>query len=323
MPSLDDINQKRETKIFKKRDYRPWNMEGVETEHVMSSSQENNSLILSEDRILFVSPYEIKNWEFHDRPENELGDIESLANEFKEIGQQQPCIVRPLSPPAGQLKYELIAGERRWHAAKKAQINLKVIVKNLSDSESAIIQASENLSRKGLSEYARGMSYSKLIEKGIITPKELTEKLAISKQQVSRLLSFGKIPKQILDAIGDLSKISSRTAEQIKQLSSKGDIYIDGIINIADKLREGKVGQEKLKSLVEHFVNIDDTSHIISNKVYSKNGRHLFTWRLDNNKTPSIHFPKDIANLIKQRTIDNSQITKSLQEVLDEILRSI
>ncbi|CAL7960168.1 ParB family transcriptional regulator, chromosome partitioning protein [Alphaproteobacteria bacterium] len=237
MPTIDDINKKRDTKNFKKRDYRPWDIEGS------GNIQNDYSVIYKqtdEDIVLSVEPQKIKNWEFRDRPENELGDIESLAIEFKEIGQQQPCIARPISDTNNDIQYELIVGERRWRAAQTAQINLKVIVKNLSDTDAAIIQASENLSRKGLSDYARGMSYAKLIDNGIITQKELTEKLSISKQQVSRLLSFSKIPQKIHNSIRDFPKVTCRTAEQIKQLSSKGENYIEAIIKFTGKIREGK-----------------------------------------------------------------------------------
>ena len=67
-----------------------------------------------------MAPNKIINWEFSDRPISELGDITSLANEFTKIGQQQPCLVIPHPDKVGH--YELIKGERRWMAAKKANI---------------------------------------------------------------------------------------------------------------------------------------------------------------------------------------------------------
>ena len=47
-------------------------------------------------------------------------------------------------------------------------------------------------------------------------------------------------------------------------------------------------------------------------KVYGESGRHLFTWRLDNNKTPSIHFPKDILKRIKQSDHISEKFTNGI-----------
>ena len=97
MPKLDEIKTLRDQKSFKKRDYRPWNLEGDsrnEEKDAISLPSPTLSHNLSAEEVLELSPSEIKNWDYHDRPTSELGDIEALANEFKEIGQLQPCIVR-------------------------------------------------------------------------------------------------------------------------------------------------------------------------------------------------------------------------------------
>ena len=79
-----------------------------------SSASESNSINVS-GNIIQLPTSKIINWKYNDRPESELGNISELADNIKQIGQQQPCIVRELI--AGQ-KYELIAGERRWRAVK-------------------------------------------------------------------------------------------------------------------------------------------------------------------------------------------------------------
>lgn len=153
MPTIDEVKNKRK---FQKREYRPWNLDG-KAELVKHSQYHVNA-----ETILQIDPQDAQNWQFNDRPSNELGDIESLAEEFKQIGQQLPCIARPSRDP--QYKYEIIAGELRWHAAKLAEVKLKIIVRELTDTEAAIVQTSENLKRKSLSDYASGVSYAKLTE---------------------------------------------------------------------------------------------------------------------------------------------------------------
>ena len=167
-----------------------------------------------------INPEQVTRWQYKDRPENELGNIAHLAEEFIKIGQQQPCVVRPIS--GKKERYELIIGERRWKAAMRANIDLLVIIRNQSDTEAALSQIAENDDREDISDYAKGTSYGKLIADGVITQKDLIEKLGKTKQYISSLLSFNKIPQSIIDSIGDMSKISAKTAEAIKQLSKKG-----------------------------------------------------------------------------------------------------
>jgi ParB family chromosome partitioning protein len=329
MPSINDI-KKQPDKKFKKREYRPWDMDGDNQEqsedNISKSTKKQSSEkplnIISSGEILKVSPERIEKWEYKDRPESELGDIQSLANEFLSIGQQQPCIVRPSNNK--EYDYTLIIGERRWHAAKLAKIELLVIVKNLNDSEAALSQAVENESRQNLSDYAKGMSYSNLISSGVITQKDLTEKLGISKQKLSRLLSFNKIPNEVINSIQDMTRISSGTAEKIKQLCNKGQEYIDIIITLSDKLSEGKIGHEKLVTAVEKILNKKQINiNTESNKIYSNDGRHLFTWRLDNNSRPSIHFPKDVLSLIESKNIGISNFSNQVVRIIENEIKKL
>ena len=279
----------------------------------------------SNEELILINPNTITNWKFHDRPENEVGDINALAEDIKEIGQQQPCIVRPIKN-FKDYKFELIVGERRWRAAKLANIKIKVIIKyNMSDSEAALSQASENNNRVNLSDYAKGMSFCRLINENIIKQKDLIEKLNKSKQYVSALLSFSKIPKEIQDEFTDMSKISAYTSESIVRLSKKGQNYIHEIIDLKDKICSGKIGFKKLTQTVEAKINKDlkKIPTITNTKYKTKSGQHLFTWRTDNNNLPSIHFPKSINDLFEKDEINRSEVSKEILNILEKKLSSL
>lgn len=279
-------------------------------------SNENKSLMQNADSniIIFIDPNKIKNWEFHDRPENELGDVESLAKELKEVGQQQPCIVRRIKNDP-DFQYEVIAGERRWRASKIAGIDLQVIVKDIPDDEAAIVQFSENSNRKDLSDYAKARSYSTLIKSGLISQKDLVKKLNLSKMQVSRMLSFDRIPDDVKASIGDLSNLSFRSASQISQICSKGNEYKNAIIAISNKIRLGKLGHTKITQLVENQL-LEKSSRPPAEKIQSENGTHILTWRSDNNMKQSIHFSKEISALLSSKpkliSIINKEIMKCI-----------
>ena len=277
------------------------------------SAPEINEYIIRE-----INPYDIVRWKYKDRPSNELGDIESLSDEFKKIGQQQPCIVRKI---LNQNKYELIIGERRWHASKKAQLNLKVIIQDIDDNTAALIQTAENDSRKDLSDFAKGMSLSNLISHGIIKQKDLETKLGKSKQEISRLLSFSRIEKEVFDAINIFSNVSSRTAYEISRLSNKGSEYVNALISISEKIRTGKYGANKIISIVDSIIQKKcENEEQIKTRVLDKEGRHLFCWRKNNNNYPSIHFPKDIADMFETNKIDIELLT---EEIKNEISRQL
>jgi len=327
MPSITDILEakKKKKKPFVKRDYRPWNINGDTvppsiSEAIISETTVNNNTPLL-DEVNNINTDKIVNWRYHDRPETELGDIKALAEEFKTIGQQQPCIARPC--PNDSSKYELIVGERRWRAAIEARLSLKVLVKNLNDSDSALIQASENSSRKDLSDYAKGMSYSRLLNDGVVTHKQLFDKIGVSKQKLSSLLSFSRLPEEFCKEISDFSKISSRTAEEIFKLWNKGEDYQKSILPLIKALEEGKIGHMKLNSLVESQINRPSPKRKHNEKILSSNGRHLFTWREDNNMQPSVHFPSDIVHLFKTKKLDQQKTTEKFVRMMEEMLKEI
>jgi len=306
MPSLSQIKQNSEKK-FKKTEYRPWD----ETGSIPSNFTDNDETIIS------VDPNKIKNWELHDRPESELGNIEGLAQDFKAIGQQLPCIVRKLTNEP-EHEYELIAGERRWRAAKLAKINLKIIIKDITDKEAALIQSIENESRKGLSDYAKGMQYHKLIENNVLTQKDLIDRLGKTKQYISALLSFSKIPKDVINEIKDMSKISARSAEYIKQLVNKGDLYKKIVIEKSQQIREGKLAGGNLLSTINRLAETREkiAPENNSEKIFNSENRHLFTWRTDNNGLPSIHIPKTVL-----QKVDRNLLTEKLIRTINDALK--
>ncbi len=244
--------------------------------------------------LIEITPDEIKLWKYKDRPENELGDLDDFSKVLKKIGQLQPGIVR-LSQEPGP-KYELIVGERRWRACKLAGIPFQAKLVSYTDTESGLAQAAENKNRQDLSDYARGINYSRQIDDGILTQSDLAEKLGTTRQQISRLMSYKEIPAQLIEAIGDMTKVSPRTAEEIKFICKKDPDGLNMLLGLADKLRSG-IGYESLRKNYEKSKsNLEDD--ISNSKVLSKDGRHLFTWRKDGNGNLSISFPKDIRNVL-------------------------
>lgn len=288
----------------------------------ISSDKLSHSTFLnsSNNLVLKVDPKQICNWELHDRSSYELGDLEALANDLKTNGQQQPCLVRPApSSISDTYKYELIAGERRWRAALQANITLDVIVRVMDDQEAAFCQISENAHRQDICEYSKGMNYSRLIAKGIITAKDLELKLGLSQTHISRLLSFNSISQKIWDAIGDATKISARTASEMRTLQNKGPQYEEALIYLAPKIRTGRIGEKGLKQEIEAYLNGIQLNLNSAEEIKNAAGRHLFTWRKDTNNNISISFPKDIRLLIDKERL-GQLIKEGIETMINERL---
>jgi len=172
---------------------------------------------------------------------------------------------------------------------------LKVLVKVIDNKTATLVQAIENEKRMGLSDFAKGKSYSEKIKLGFISQKDIVDILGISKQQVTRLLSFDSIPQTIIENIKDFRKVSARTAYEISRLAKKGDVYVDLILKQAAKISSGKLGANKLILEIEKGLLSNPERTLNSSKVYSKN-IHLFTITNKKNETYTITISKESAD---------------------------
>ena len=66
----------------------------LSTKPLNTAAVEKDSDFNTSANVILLNPSKIINWKYHDRPKSELGDINELANSIKNLGQQQPCIVR-------------------------------------------------------------------------------------------------------------------------------------------------------------------------------------------------------------------------------------
>lgn len=228
-----------------------------------------------------IDPNLCRPWQFADRPDDEMGDIESLANSLKEYGQQEPVLVRPVHN-LNDVKYEVIFGNRRWRAAKRAGIMLLAIIKKVSDQEAALFQKEENENRKDLSDLARARSYQAQINAGIFKSEiEISRALGISRQNLNDIMAFNRIPEKLTNVIPNLKNISRKTAVKLAILS-KDESNLDKLISLANKIGNGEITANNLEVI---FVNANiksssyqkntNQSEIIN--VVDKNGVKIFT----------------------------------------------
>jgi ParB family chromosome partitioning protein len=120
-------------------------------------------------------------------------DLDELVESIKTIGVLQPIVVRPDKVAPGN--YELIMGERRWRASKRAgKETVPAIVRTTDDSEMLREALLENLHRADLNPLEEAAAYRQLLDDFGCTHDELATRLARSRPQISNTLRLLKLP---------------------------------------------------------------------------------------------------------------------------------
>ncbi len=129
--------------------------------------------------------------------EDALGE---LASSIAQHGVLQPLIVRPM-PDGG---YQLVAGERRWRAARTAGLTeVPVIVKTLTDAEVSVIALIENLQRENLNPMEEAEGIQKLIDEFEFTQEQAAQKLGKSRSALTNTLRLMSLPEKVRELVSD------------------------------------------------------------------------------------------------------------------------
>ena len=126
--------------------------------------------------------------------------LASLTASVRELGVLQPVLVRPLADE----KYELIAGERRWRAAKRAGLpSLPAIVREVDDTTSLEQALVENLHRADLNALEEAAAYQQLIEDFHLTHDQVAARVGKSRAAVTNTLRLFQLPPAIQKLVAD------------------------------------------------------------------------------------------------------------------------
>ena len=131
-------------------------------------------------------------------------DEESLAGltaSIAELGVLQPILVRTL----GEGRYELIAGERRWRAAKRAGLQTVPVVVRDADTDAALLEQAlvENLHRADLNAMEEAAAYQQLIEDFDLTQEQVAKRVGKSRAAISNTLRLFQLPPAIQSLVAD------------------------------------------------------------------------------------------------------------------------
>lgn len=146
------------------------------------------------------------------QPRNQFNEqaLAELAESIRRNGIMQPIIVRPLTSG----RFEIIAGERRWRAAKMAQLNrVPVIIREIDDKQALELALVENVQRQDLTPLEEAIGYQRLIEEFDYSQEELGNIVGKSRSHISNLLRLLSLPDEVKEMMdnGELSMGHART----------------------------------------------------------------------------------------------------------------
>lgn len=188
--------------------------------------------------------------------------LNELTESIKEFGIFEPIIVKK------SIKgYEIVAGERRSLAAKKAGLKtVPAIVRDFTDDEMMTIALLENIQRENLNVIEEANAYKNMIDSMHITQEELAKKLGKSRSHVTNILGLLKLPHKVQDLVLD-NKISMGHARSLSKLSDEEEIF-----NMANRIvNEGM----SVRSLESEITNGEFERKVSVKKPIVKNKTHV------------------------------------------------
>lgn len=273
--------------------------------------EKENSEILIE-----IPPSSCSPWGFSDRLEPEMGNIEELAASIHQAGQQEPILVRPVksNDSLSTKRYEIIFGNRRWRACSLLNKNVLAIVRNLSDQEAALAQKEENENRRDISDYSKAVHYKKLINSKIFeNENQLSMKLNIPRNRLNDLMSYNRIPEEIIESISNIHNMSQRTAIKIASLSREKE-NIQYLLKLTPKISENKITSTNIEKELKNLKDGKESKEIKkSYPVIGKGGAELFTIREDSNGAPCI-----VLHKVSRQAVDLEDLKNFIKAYIDK-----
>ncbi len=156
------------------------------------------------------------------QPRKEFNDeaLAELADSIAQHGVLQPLLVRPLMGGG----YQIVAGERRWRAARMAGITeVPAVIRELTDSEVMELALIENLQREDLSPLEEAQGYQMLIDTYGFTQDEVSKTVGKSRPTVTNALRLLNLPDEILEMVNQ-GKLSAGHARTILSFPSKEEM---------------------------------------------------------------------------------------------------
>lgn len=191
------------------------------------------------------------------QPRKDFNDesINELAESIRQFGIIQPLVVKKIEkdvPTGTEIEYQIIAGERRWLAAKKLGLEtVPAIIRNVSaEQEGLELAIIENIQRENLNPIETARAFARLQDEFRLTQREIASRLGKSREAVANALRLLDLPQDIQNAIseGKISESHGRLLLTIEDKSLQQKLFEDLLkANLTTRELKYKINTEKIK----------------------------------------------------------------------------
>ena len=224
-------------------------------------------------------------------------NLQELTNSIKELGVIQPIIVR--KSKNNNIKYEIIAGERRWLAAQKAGLHdVPVVITDANDLKSLEFAIVENVQRQDLNAIEEAKGYQRLIDNFSYDQEKVAKFIGKSRSHITNYLRLLTLPEDVLKLI-EIKKLTPGHAKIL--------IGLDNSIFVAKKIIEKNLSVRQAENLVKIFKmkkdSLKKTKDVnilaLQSSIVDKIGLNVLIKNKKNNTGSIIFEYKDIEQLNK------------------------
>lgn len=175
-------------------------------------------LIDSRERLERLPLAELTRGRYQPRREMQPERLEELAASIRTRGVMQPIVVRPL-PEGSAVRYEIIAGERRWRAAQMAELDvIPAVVRELDDETALALALIENIQREDLNPIEETIALKRLMDEFSLTQQQTADAVGRSRAQIANMLRLLALEEDVQTLLerGDMDVGHARTLLALK-----------------------------------------------------------------------------------------------------------
>ena len=271
---------------------------------------ENNKKSVSSLRLADIEPRS-------DQPRKtfEREALEALAESIATHGVLQPIIVRENPALAGS--YEIIAGERRWRAAKMAGLtDIPVVILDSDDLKTAQVSIIENVQREDLNPVEEALAYRTLMEQFSMTQEQVAKQVGKSRPSVANMLRLLELPDDVLALLRDGS-LSTGHARALLGLENEEDMPV-----LADRILQHNMTVRDVERAVKLMNQAREVEpeEVLDAAQAEHNLRRVYIRDLENRILSKLGVKAKITNSSKKKVVE---LHYSDDDELEQLLRAM
>jgi ParB family chromosome partitioning protein len=225
--------------------------EDYAAEHTITNSPEATA----EDAVQFLDIAELQPGKYQPRKYFEETSLQELSESIKTHGIMQPILVRPINPEdrvdGSSANFEIIAGERRWRAAKMAALaQVPVLIRRLEEAKRLEFALIENVQRQDLNIIEEAEGYRALMDSFKYTQEQLSDIVGKSRSHIANCLRMISLPDTVKTYLkdGEISAGHARAILKAEEPANAAKLIIEHGLNvrqIEDYVKTGLLPWEK------------------------------------------------------------------------------